>query len=307
RKRLRAVQLRPRGRRKGHALGRHGQGSHRGRLVPHGRAHTQPDGQCDQPRRPADPGEGRENSRRQRQQNGRLVSIMAQQSKTTRKGKYIVASDVGGTCTDTIVFAEGEPVRLGKALSTPPNFAEGVLNSARNAADSMGITLEELFADTQLFVHGSTVVDNTVLTRDGSLTGLVTTAGFEDTLLVTRGAYGRWAGLPDDRVKHPVATDRAPALVPADLIQGVPERVDYRGAGLREIDEAATEKALRHLIESKKVEAIAVCFLWSFYNPVHAKRVRQMVQRIAPQVFVPLSSEISPVPGEYERTSTAVI
>jgi N-methylhydantoinase A len=224
-----------------------------------------------------------------------------------RRKKYVVASDVGGTCTDTIVFAEGEPVRIGKALSTPPNFAEGVLNSARNAAEAMGMTLEALFAETYLFVHGSTVVDNTVLTRDGSRTGLLTTAGFEDTLLVTRGAYGRWAGLPEDRIKHPVATDRAPALVSADLIQGVPERVDYKGAVLRDIDEAATEKALRHLIETKKAEAIAVCFLWSFYNPVHEKRVRQMVERIAPQVFVTLSSEISPVPGEYERTSTTVI
>jgi N-methylhydantoinase A len=221
--------------------------------------------------------------------------------------RYVVASDVGGTCTDTIVFAEGEAVHIGKALSTPPNFAEGVLNSAKNAADAMGLTLEALFADTYLFVHGSTVVDNTVLTRDGSRTGLVTTAGFEDTLLVTRGAYGRWAGLPEDRVKHPVATDRAPPLVSAELIQGVPERVDYKGAVLRDIDEAATEKALRHLIEDKKAEAIAVCFLWSFYNPVHEQRVRRMVERIAPKVFVTLSSEISPVPGEYERTSTTVI
>jgi N-methylhydantoinase A len=162
--------------------------------------------------------------------------------------KYVVASDVGGTCTDTIVFAEGEPVHIGKALSTPPNFAEGVLNSAKSAADAMGVTLEALFADTHLFVHGSTVVDNTVLTRDGALTGLLTTAGFEDTLLVTRGAYGRWAGLPEDRIKHPVATDRAAPLVSAELIQGVPERVDYKGAVLRDLDEPATERALRHLI-----------------------------------------------------------
>jgi N-methylhydantoinase A len=171
----------------------------------------------------------------------------------------------------------------------------------------MGVTLEALFADTHLFVHGSTVVDNTVLTRDGALTGLLTTAGFEDTLLVTRGAYGRWAGLPEDRIKHPVATDRAAPLVSAELIQGVPERVDYKGAVLRDLDEPATERALRHLIEDRKAEAIAVCFLWSFYNPVHEKRVRQIVQRIAPAVFVTLSSEISPVPGEYERTSTTVI
>jgi len=116
--------------------------------------------------------------------------------------KYLVATDVGGTCTDTIVFAAGEPVRLGKALSTPPNFADGVLDSIRSAAKSMGMPLTELLARTKLFVHGSTVVDNIVLTREGAKVGLITTQGFEDTLLMTRGAYGRWGGLTEDRIKH---------------------------------------------------------------------------------------------------------
>ena len=108
---------------------------------------------------------------------------------------YLVATDVGGTCTDTIVIAEGEPVRIGKSLSTPPNFADGVLDSIGSAAASMDMTREALLARTSLFIHGSTVVDNTILTRDGAKTGLLATAGFEDTLLVTRGAYGRWGGL----------------------------------------------------------------------------------------------------------------
>jgi len=221
--------------------------------------------------------------------------------------RYIVATDVGGTCTDTIVFAEGEAVHIGKALSTPPNFGDGVINSVLSCAKTMGLTLEQLFAQTQLFVHGSTVVDNTVLTRDGALTGLVTTAGFEDTLAVTRGAYGRWAGLPEDEIKHPVMTERAAPLVPSDRVVGVPERVDWKGAVVRDLDDAATEKALRYLLEQKKVEAVAVCFLWSVYNPSHEQRVRAMVKRLAPSVFVTLSSEIAPVPGEYERTSTTVI
>ena len=221
--------------------------------------------------------------------------------------RYIVASDVGGTCTDTIVFAEGEPVYIGKSLSTPPNFGEGVINSVQACTKTMGITLEQLFAQTQIFVHGSTVVDNTVLTRDGTVTGLVTTAGFEDTLLVTRGAYGRWAGLPEDEIKHPVMTERAPPLVPVDRICGVPERMDYKGAVILDLDDAEAEKALRYLIEQKKAAAIAVCFLWSPFNPAHERRVRDILRRIHPEVFVSLSSDIAPVPGEYERTSTAVI
>ena len=184
-------------------------------------------------------------------------------------GGYVVASDVGGTCTDTIVFAAGEPLHLGKALSTPPDFADGVLDSIANAADGMGIGRDELFTRTTMFVHGSTVVDNALLTRDGAKVGLVTTEGFEDTLLATRGAYGRWAGLTEDRIKHPVKTDRAPPLVAPDCIAGVPERVDYKGAVLRELDEEAVRRAVRSLVEDDEVEALAVSFLWSFYNDSH--------------------------------------
>ena len=221
--------------------------------------------------------------------------------------RYVLATDVGGTCTDTVVFAVGEPIHLGKALSTPPDFADGVLDSIQSAADAMELDRAELLARTELFTHGSTVVDNTLLTRSGARTGLITTEGFEDTLLVTRGAYGRWAGLPEDRIKHPVKTERAPPLVPGDRIRGVAERVDYKGAVIRELDEAAVEAAVRHLVETMDVEALAVSFLWSFYNSNHEHRVREIIARIAPQAFVSLSSDIAPVPGEYERTSTTVI
>jgi N-methylhydantoinase A len=223
------------------------------------------------------------------------------------EARYVLATDVGGTCTDTVVFAVGEPIHLGKALSTPPDFADGVLDSIQSAADAMGLDRAELLARTKLFTHGSTVVDNTLLTRSGARTGLITTEGFEDTLLVTRGAYGRWAGLSEDRIKHPVKTERAPPLVPGERIRGVPERIDYKGAVIRELDEAAVEAAVRHLVETMDVEALAVTFLWSFYNSDHERRVRDIVARVAPQVFVSLSSEIAPVPGEYERTSTTVI
>ncbi|MFA7279454.1 MAG: hydantoinase/oxoprolinase family protein [Sterolibacterium sp.] len=222
-------------------------------------------------------------------------------------GKYLVATDVGGTCTDTIVFAADEPVHLGKALSTPPDFATGVLDSIRSAATPMGLTIEELLAQTRLFMHGSTVVDNAILTRDGAKVGLITTQGFEDTILVTRGAYGRWGGLTEDRLKHPVKTDRARPLVEPDCIVGVPERVDYKGTILRELDIDIAEREVRRLIEEKGVEAIAVSLLWSFYNPSHERLIKALIARIAPDVYCTLSSDIAPTPGEYERTSTTVI
>jgi N-methylhydantoinase A len=223
------------------------------------------------------------------------------------KPTYFVATDVGGTCTDTIVFSAGEPVHLGKALSTPPDFAHGVLDSLRSAATPMDLTLERLLERTALFMHGSTVVDNTILTRSGARTGLVSTLGFEDTILVTRGAYGRWGGLTEDRMKHPVKTDRARGLVEPHSIAGVPERVDYAGKVVQPLDEVAAERAIRYLVEERKVEAIAVSFLWSFYNPVNERKLQALLRRIAPEIFCSLSSEVAPTPGEYERTSTTVI
>ena len=126
-------------------------------------------------------------------------------------------------------------------------------------------------------------------------------------MAATRGAYGRWAGLTEDRIKHPVKTDRAAPLVDADCIRGVRERVDYKGAVLAPLDEEATEAALRELLDTKGVSAIAVCFLWSFYNADHERLVAEILKRISPDTYVSLSSDIAPVPGEYERTSTTAI
>jgi N-methylhydantoinase A len=221
--------------------------------------------------------------------------------------EYVVAVDVGGTCTDCVVYGIGQPVQIGKTLSTPPDFARGVLDSVRAAAKEMNLQLEELLSRTTLFVHGSTVVDNTIFTRDGARTGLITTAGFEDTLIVTRGAYGRWSGQSEDVVKHPVMTTRPEALVPRSRIAGVKERVDSQGTIVLNLDRESVEAAVRLLVEEQSVEAIAVCLLWSFRNPAHEQQVREIVRRIAPKVHVSISCEVAPVAGEYERTSTTVI
>lgn len=220
---------------------------------------------------------------------------------------YMVATDVGGTCTDTVVVRDGRDVFIGKSLSTPPDFARGVLDSIASAASAMGLSVPDLLSQTDLFTHGSTVVDNTLLERKGSVTGLITTQGFEDTLLVTRGAYGRWSGLSEEGLKHPVATDRPAALVTMERIRGVPERVDYKGAVVQPLDDQAARNAIEYLVRRQGVDAIAVSFLWGFANPVHEQRVKALIKELAPQVYVCTGSEIAPGPGEYERTSTTVI
>jgi N-methylhydantoinase A len=223
------------------------------------------------------------------------------------KQSYIIATDVGGTCTDTLIITEGKPPYIGKSLSTPPNFADGVIDSIRSALPAIELTLDDLLRQTQLFLHGSTVAENTILTGDGSRTGLITTAGFEDTLLVTRGAYGRWGGLTEEEIKHPVMTDRPPPIVGPEYICGVRERVDYKGAVVAELNEGDVERAVHYLLQNKKVEAVAVSLLWSIYNPSHERKIRDVIQRVAPDIQISLSSEASTAPGEYERTSTTAI
>lgn len=225
----------------------------------------------------------------------------------SRRDEYVVAVDVGGTCTDCVIYRVGTPVQIGKAFSTPPNFAQGVIDSVEIAATQMGLGLQELLSRTKLFLHGSTVVDNAIITRDGSRTGLITTAGFEDTLVITRGAYGRWSGQSEEVIKHPVLTTRPAPLVPRGRIKGVPERIDRDGNVVRALDEASAASVVRILVEAEEVEAIAVCLLWSFRNPAHERKIREIINRQAPHVHVSISSEVAPVLGEYERSSTTVI
>lgn len=219
----------------------------------------------------------------------------------------VISTDVGGTCTDTVIVEDGKTVHIGKALSTPPNFAQGVIDSIQSAADAMDLSLKELFSDTTLFTHGCTVVDNTLLERSGSVTGLLTTEGFEDTLHVTRGAYGRWSGLSEEGLKHPVATDKPTPLVAMEKIEGVAERVDYKGAVVRELDEEAVRTSVENLLHKQSCDALAVSLLWSFKNNQHEQKIAEITHELSPDTYVSLSSDIAPVPGEYERSSTTVI
>jgi N-methylhydantoinase A len=222
-------------------------------------------------------------------------------------GRFIVAVDVGGTCTDCVVLTDEQTIHFGKALSTPPRFAQGVLDSIRVTAGTMGLSLEVLLGQSRLLLHGSTVVDNTIIGRAGARTGLLTTAGFEDTLLVTRGGYGRWSGQPEEVIKHPVASDRPSPLVPYARIFGIRERVDYKGAIVAPLNEQDVERAVDKLVQDEKVSAISVCFLWSFRNPQHERRVREIIRQRAPQVHVAISSDVATTMGEYERSSATVI
>jgi N-methylhydantoinase A len=219
---------------------------------------------------------------------------------------YVVGIDIGGTCTDCVVVDDAGAVTLGKAFSTPPDFSGGILDALGVAAARLETTTPELLADTQLFLHSTTVAENAVV--DGTLAraGIITTRGFEDTLFAMRGGYGRWSGLTEDEKRNPVDTEKPESIVPRALVAGVRERVDSSGAVQYPAGPEDVESAVTALLDAG-VEAIGVSTLWSFANPQTEREVGEVVRRLRPDLFLTLSHEIAPVVGEYERTSTVAL
>ncbi|MBI4321301.1 MAG: hydantoinase/oxoprolinase family protein [Chloroflexi bacterium] len=219
---------------------------------------------------------------------------------------YTIAIDVGGTCTDCVVVDEAGVMTVAKAFSTPPDFSAGMLNALRVATHELGMSLDELLRSTPLFLHSTTVAENAIV--DGTLCkgGLLVTRGFEDTLYMTRGGYGRWSGLTEEDKKNVIDTDKPPPVIPFAMIKGIKERTDYRGRVLASPSEPEVEEAIRSLMENG-AEAIGVCFLWSFRNPENEQLAEDTAKKIHPDLFVTRSSVLAPINGEYERTSAVAL
>lgn len=201
-----------------------------------------------------------------------------------------VATDIGGTFTDLVYLDEqtGE-IGTSKVSTTPPNFAEGVVNAVHKVPQDA--------AQTRFFVHGATVVINALTERKGVRTGLITTRGFRDVLEIGR------ANRPDI---YNMAYVKPVPFVPRYLRREVTERMNFKGEVLTPLDAAQVEAELAFLLK-EGVEAVAVCFLHSYANPAHEIACGEIIQRIAPELPVTLSHRITKEWREYERTNTAVL
>jgi N-methylhydantoinase A len=209
-----------------------------------------------------------------------------------------VGVDVGGTHTDVSAVV-GRRLERGKALTTYDDFSRGVLDAVAVAAESHGLTVEQLLRRTRLFVNGTTVVTNAITTLTGSRVGVVVTQGFRDTF--------RFAGGPrlaefDDHVQV-----NAPDIVDRAAITEVAERVNWSGEELCRLDVEQLRSELRRLVEVQAVEALAICFVGSFLNPAHELEAGAIAEEMYPDQFVTLSHEVYPVRGENRRWTTAVL
>lgn len=207
-----------------------------------------------------------------------------------------VGVDVGGTFTDAVVAADGELIRA-KAYSTR-DVTGGILDVLSRARQQLELDEPTFFGAIDKFVLGNTIVTNVIDELRFPHVGLLTTAGFKDTLRIARSARG------PSRDAH--ANVPPPEIVARERIAEIVERVDVNGDVLAAVDADAARAAVTALLDAG-AEAIAICFLWSFKNPANEQAVAEVVRELAPDLPLTLSSELAPVYREYERMVTTAL
>jgi N-methylhydantoinase A len=216
----------------------------------------------------------------------------------------VVASDIGGTFTDTVVMGSDGRVSRYKAATTPDELVRGILETFELAAADRGIEVSEFVRGIRLFSHGTTVATNALLQRRGAKLGVLLTEGFGDTLSIMRGYKG--FGLEQKALKTYRELTKRYSIVDESLVREVPERVDYRGRIIRPLDEEATRAAVREL-RDQGVEAVAICLLWCTMEPAHERRVAEIVREELPDAYVSASHDILARTNEYARSVTTAV
>lgn len=210
---------------------------------------------------------------------------------------FRVGIDIGGTFTDAISVDDNGITQTAKAATTPDNLIVGAADVLDRLAERNGTSRKEFLSQVRTIVHGTTTGTNIIHTRSGPKMGMLCTKGHRDVIQIRQ--------VPKEEMydwKH----DFPEVLVPRYLRKEVNERIDKNGNVWTPLDEDSVREATEFL-KKLKVESIVVAFLYSFLDPSHEKRAREIIKEIYPEVAVTISSEVLPVIGEYERTSTAII
>lgn len=207
---------------------------------------------------------------------------------------YMIGVDVGGTFTDFSVFNQetGELFNY-KDSSTPADPSRAIVKGVQDVLEIKKAAAEEV----SYLAHGTTVGTNALIEKKGCRLGLITTKGFKDLMEI---GTQRRPSLYNLRAQKPYP------LVPSGLNCTVTERIRYDGSIETPLDEAETREVVRYL-KAQGVEAIAVCTLFSFINPVHEERIEEIIHEEYPEVYVTTSSKLAPEFREFSRMSTTVM
>ncbi len=216
---------------------------------------------------------------------------------TSLVAPWRIGIDVGGTFTDLVVIDSVGRARVVKVASVPADPSQGVIDALERLAGDLGCRIDDVLRNCEFFVHGSTVATNRMLEGKGAKVGLLTTEGFRDALEIRRG-------LREDQWDH--RKPYAPVLVPRYLRAGVGGRIDKDGSEHTPLDAADIDRAL-DAFAREGVEAIAVAFFNSFLNDRHEQQAAAHIRQRHGNAWITTSTALSPMMGEYERTSTAVV
>ncbi len=206
---------------------------------------------------------------------------------------FRLGCDIGGTFTDFVLVnsSTGE-FKTNKCLTTPEDPSEAVEQGIRQLLDNTPDVMPKI----DEIIHGTTLVINAIIERKGARTGLITTKGFADVLELGReiryDAYDIFSEYPEP-------------LVPRFLRMEVNERVTSDGRVIKEIHLKEVEKVLKKILD-ERIESLAICLINSYENPVHEKKIKELVQNKVPDLSLSTSFEVLPQIREYERTSTTV-
>jgi N-methylhydantoinase A/oxoprolinase/acetone carboxylase beta subunit len=225
------------------------------------------------------------------------------------RARNTVDVDVGGTFTDVVMVFEGSP-RMLKVPTTPYDLSVCFMQAIDQAAAAVDLTREQLLPRIDLIRYSTTVAMNRLLERKGPRIGVITTEGHEDVLLIGRGA--QWIDGTRLAERRALPLQRKPVpLVHRQMTVGVRERIDARGQVVRPLDEDDVRRKVRMLMD-RGARALVVALLWSFANPEHELRVKEIIREEYRDYhigYVPviLSHAVVSRLGEYERTNTSLL
>jgi N-methylhydantoinase A len=214
--------------------------------------------------------------------------------RVVRIDAWRIGVDSGGTFTDICLFEEqSRRIAVWKVSSTAADPSLAVAEGLGEALAQIGVNA----SDVAYLGHGTTVATNALIQHRGAPTGLITSDGFRDLLEIGRQKRPEL---------YDLQADKRPVLVERPLRLQVPERLRYGGHVETALDEVAVRSAAR-VLRDAGVDAVAVCFLYSFLDPAHEAAACRIVAEEFPETFVSASHEVAPEFREYERLSTTVV
>lgn len=212
---------------------------------------------------------------------------------------YRLGVDAGGTFTDFVLADDKGNIHLFKATSTPEDGTRAIAEGFAQIAEKLGRPMADILAETELCVNGTTVGLNALIQHKGVKTGLICTAGHEDSLEIRLGHK-------EEGYRYDAEYPPAKILVERHLRVPVRERVLSDGSIRTPLHEEDVRAACR-LFQREGVQAVAVSFLWSVANDGHERRAAEIVREMLPGLYVSVGIEVFPQMREYTRTSTAVV